>query len=74
MHAGHHQVELGQQVLVLVQRAVVEDVDLDAGEDPERRQLLVEQRDLDQLARSRSAVSPFATVSRGEWSVSTMYS
>jgi hypothetical protein len=49
VHAGHHQVELGQQLVLLVQRAVLEDVDLDPGEDPERRQLLVEQRDLDQL-------------------------
>ena len=39
---GHDDVELGQQRGVLVERAVLEDVDLDAGEDPERRQLLVE--------------------------------
>ena len=61
--------------VVLVEGAVLEDVDLDAGEDAERRQLGVEP------ARSRRAgragargSSPWATVSRGEWSVSTMYS
>ena len=37
--AGHHDVELGQQVEVLVERPVLEDVHLDAGQDPERRQL-----------------------------------
>ena len=40
--AGHDDVQLGQQRGVLVERAVLEDVDLDPGEDPERRQLLVE--------------------------------
>ena len=49
VHARDHEVELGQQLRLLVQRAVVEDVHLDPGEDPERRQLLVQQRDLDQL-------------------------
>ena len=47
--AGDDDVELGEQVLVLVERAVLEDVDLDAGEDAERRQLLVERGDLVEL-------------------------
>ena len=37
--AGHDDVEPLEQVVVLVERAVLEDVDLDAGEDAERRQL-----------------------------------
>ena len=39
------QVELGKQCWVLVQRAVLEDVDLDAGQDAKRRELLVELTD-----------------------------
>ena len=42
VHAGHDHVESGQQLLVLVERAVLQDVDLDAGQDSERRELLVE--------------------------------
>jgi hypothetical protein len=45
MHAGHHDVEPAQQVLALVQRAVVQDVDLDPGQDPERRELAVQRVD-----------------------------
>ena len=45
MHARHDHVELGEEVFVLVEAAVVEDVDLDAGEDAERRELLVEPGD-----------------------------
>jgi hypothetical protein len=37
MHACHHDVELREQLRFLVKRAVVEDVDLDAGEDAKRR-------------------------------------
>ena len=44
MHAGDDDVELGEQVGVLVEPAVLQDVDLDPGEDAERRQLLVESR------------------------------
>ena len=40
--AGDHQVQPGQHVVAVVQRAVLEDVHLDAGEDAERGQLLVE--------------------------------
>ena len=39
VHARHDEVELGEQLVLLVERAVVEDVHLDAGEDAERRQL-----------------------------------
>ncbi len=42
MHAGHDDVELGQKILVLVQRPVLEDVDLNAAQDAERRQLFVQ--------------------------------
>ena len=42
VHAGHHDVEPGQQVLALVERAVVEDVHLDPGQDAERGQFRVE--------------------------------
>ena len=67
-------VELREQVRLLVERAVVEDVDLDAGEDAERRQLLVELGDDLELLAQPLGRRPLATVSRGEWSVSTMYS
>ena len=40
--ARHHHVELVEQAWFLVKRSVVEDVDLDPGEDAERRQPLVE--------------------------------
>ena len=36
MHACHHDVELREQVRLLVERPVLEDVDLDAGEDAKR--------------------------------------
>jgi hypothetical protein len=39
------EVETAQQAGCLVERAVVEDVDLDSGEDPERRHLVVQRRD-----------------------------
>jgi hypothetical protein len=66
MDAGHHQVQPGQQVLPLIQRAVFQDVDLDPGQDPERRQPGVQLADQLELASRRSADSPCATVSRGE--------
>jgi hypothetical protein len=47
--AGHHDVELGEQVVGQVERAVLEDVDLHAGEDAERRELLVQPLYLDEL-------------------------
>ena len=42
VHAGHHDVELRQQVLVLVQRTVLKDVDLNPAQDAKRRQLFVQ--------------------------------
>ncbi len=45
MHARDHDVDLREQFLGTVERAVVEDVDLDAGEDAERRHLLVQAGD-----------------------------
>ena len=40
---------LAEHVVVVIERAVLEDVDLDAGEDPERRHLLVERGHIDEL-------------------------
>ena len=37
MHAGHHDVEPLEQFGLLVERPVLEDVDLDTGEDAHRR-------------------------------------
>ena len=42
VHARDDDVDAREQLLELVERAVVEDVDLDAGEDAERRELLVQ--------------------------------
>ena len=53
---GDHDVEPLEQVVVLVEGAVDEDVDLDAGEDPERCQLLVERGDLVELGEQPIAV------------------
>ena len=53
VHARDHHVDAGQQLLVLVERAVFQDVDLDAGEDPERREVVVERvHDLELLAQT----------------------
>ena len=57
--AGHDDVESGEQVVVAVERAVFEDVDLDAGEDPERREVgvqPVEHVELLQKSLAREAV------------------
>ena len=73
MHRRDHDVERLQQVLVLVERAVLVDVDLDAGQDAERGQPLVDVGARPAAGRAdAAAVSPLATVSRGEWSVSAM--
>ena len=56
VHAGDNDVESCEQILLLVERAVLEDVDLDAGEDAERRQLFVELGDdLELLAQPLGA-------------------
>ena len=69
---GDDHVEPGEQRRLLVERAVVEDVDLDAGEQPERRAArALSSATTSSCCSSRSADSPLATVSRGEWSVST---
>ena len=52
VHARDHDVDAREQLLVLVERAVVEDVDLDAGEDAERRELLVERARRRRAARA----------------------
>ena len=54
--AGHDDVEPLEQVVVLVERPVLDDVDLHAGEDPERGQLLVERLDLVELLEQPLAV------------------
>ena len=69
--AGDDDVEPGQKRLVLVERPVLEDVDLYPRQYPKRRHLLVQLLHHLQLLRSRSALSPWATVRRGLWSVST---
>ncbi len=58
VHARNHHVELGEQRFVLVEGAVGQDVDLDPGEDPERRQLLVEPGDELQLRFQSLGVEP----------------
>src|SRR3546814_10597239 len=58
VHARHDHVETLEHVLVLVERAVLEDVDLDAGEDPERSQLLVQALDLVELLEQPLPVEP----------------
>src|SRR5487761_959065 len=56
MHACHYDVELREQVRLLVERAVFEDVDLDAGEDPKRREPFVDAaHDVELLAEPISA-------------------
>jgi hypothetical protein len=42
MHAGDHHVEALEQLRLLVEGTVFEDVDLDAGEDPKRRNTFAE--------------------------------
>ena len=69
--ARHHHVEPLEQLDVLVERAVLEDVDLDAGEHAERAIRSLRKAISLSCSRRRSAFSPWATVSRGEWSVST---
>ena len=54
--AGHYHVQGGEQLLLLVEGAVFEDVDLDAGEDPERSQLLVESGHVFELAQEAFTV------------------
>ncbi|GAB4051179.1 hypothetical protein GCM10028775_26680 [Catellatospora paridis] len=50
VHAGHHDVEAAEQLVGLVQRPVVEDVDLDAGQQAEAVAVTgVEAFDLGQL-------------------------
>jgi hypothetical protein len=52
--AGDDDVERGEQLVLLVERAVVEDVDLDAGEDAERRERSLRRRRRRAARRSRS--------------------
>jgi len=51
VHAGDHDIELREDRVAVVERAVLQDVDLDAGEDAERRQQLVEPGHVGQLLR-----------------------
>ena len=74
VHAGDPDVELGQHLVGLVEAAVVEDVDLDPLEQreaatPARCSLIASTTPSCRV--SRATLSPLATVSRGEWSVST---
>ena len=67
VHARDDDVEPREQLVLLVERAVVEDVDLDAGEDAERRELLVELVDdvelLAEPLRARGRARPSAAAS-----------
>ncbi len=49
VHAGDHHIELRQHLVGVVEGAVFEDVDFDAGEDAERRHLLVEDSHVGEL-------------------------
>ena len=75
VHAGDDDVEPLEQVEVLVERAVLEDVDLHAGEDAERAPSSSLSASISSSCwSSRSRLRPWAIVSRGEWSVTTRYS
>ena len=71
---GDDDVELLEHRGRLVEPAVLEDVDLDAGQQAEVVALglvaALMPATTSSCSASRSAVSPLATVSRGEWSVS----
>ena len=74
VHQATTHVEPAEHLVGLVERAVVEDVDLDALEQREAGagEVLVDRVDHAELRGSAApALSPLATVSRGEWSVST---
>jgi hypothetical protein len=58
VHAGDDDVEPAEQLLGLVEGAVGVDVALDAGEDPERGELLVERGDLVELALQPGRAQP----------------
>jgi hypothetical protein len=58
VHTGDDDVQLGQQVEVLVERAVLEDVHLNAGQDPEGRQILVQLRQDAKLVPQPLSVEP----------------
>ena len=69
-----HPVELRQQRVGEIERAVREDVALDAAQDAERRELLVHARDLHGLRRRSSAVRPGTAPTAGVWSQIARYS
>jgi hypothetical protein len=50
VHAGHDEVQLGEQVVVLVEGAILVDVHLDAGQVAEGRKFTVDLRDEVELA------------------------
>ena len=73
--ARYNDVETCEQILVLIEGSVFQDVHLDPGEDPERREILVQlRRPPRAVARACSASRPCATVRRALWSVSVQYS
>ena len=45
MDAGDHHIELGEQLVLLIERSVFEDVDFDPGEDAKRRELGIQLAD-----------------------------
>ena len=58
MDAGHDDIQLFQELRVLVQRPVLEDVHLDAGEDAERRQFGIQLGDDVQLLAEAVGIEP----------------
>ena len=58
VHAGHHDVEFAEEVEVAVEGAVLEDVDLHAGQDAERCELLVQVVDEVELLGEALLVEP----------------
>jgi len=58
----HHDVDAPEQLLRAVERAVLEDVALDSGQDAERLHLLVQLRHTSSCSRRRSGGRPWAIV------------
>ena len=63
--------EVVEEVVVEIEAAVLEDVDLHAGQDAERRKGLVERPDLVELLEQSFAVQAVGDRQTGEWSVMT---
>ena len=58
MHAGDDDIEASEQILLEVERAVFQDVDLHPGQDPERRERGAHLVDLVELGEQPFAIEP----------------